>query len=215
MALVKYVGSKALKIDRRYGSKCMWRGHGDVQVVEDDDLAATMAGNHPDVWALIKPEDEAPKIPDTMLTGTMPAAIDETIIEELSGEKVSLRLASRGALARYADEELGLAVADGHSREQLLDAIVNHYDYRDKLMEEQRARLAEQQNKQVEPDPADGTETPSEREGAGEAAAEAETAAEGEAETTDKAAPETSDETQEITSQDTGGLEDILGIQDK
>lgn len=50
MALIKYVGKKARRVDTVAGTKVVWNGPGDVQEVPD--VAVSRLMMHPDVWAV-------------------------------------------------------------------------------------------------------------------------------------------------------------------
>ena len=122
--LVKYTGKKRVKIDNIYTNKC-WGGEGDVQPVDDEKMAVRMCRNHPDHFELVAPGEKPRAIPGGLVavsTGIM----QQTVVEEATGETVTLDNASRKALVKYVTDVLWMTVPEAHTKKDLLDMIVNH-----------------------------------------------------------------------------------------
>lgn len=122
--LVRYKGNRERQLDSLFDTGVVWHGDGDVQEVPDKAALAlvTYCANN---FERVEPESEAPKrvTPDPALT-----AVEAGRMLTIGGRQVPMHEASRAELVRYAGDEYGLAVSDGHSREQIIQAIVDFAD---------------------------------------------------------------------------------------
>ena len=109
--------------DRLFGTGVAWGGTGDVQIVDDDKKADRLL-SVPHLFEEVTPETEAvrPKGPVPARSEHM---LDALTVMEMDGIPVRAEDATRAALARHADKEMGLHVKDGHSKADILTAIAN------------------------------------------------------------------------------------------
>ena len=133
--LVKHIGSRAVQADTMYGSGRTWDGFGDVQEVENEQIARRMCECSPMVFELVDPLSKLPQPIPIGLDASQAENIDETTVALPDGRRVRLVDAPRKQLAAYARDEVGLNVLDGHTRADILTAVAN--------VEEARARTAQ------------------------------------------------------------------------
>ena len=122
---VKYVGRQPYKVDRMFNSGAVWQHPGDVVNVVPDSLAQKMIGFAPGEYGPVS-DDVAVREGTHETVGTVPAgdsAIDRIMIPQ-GGQEVSLRDAKYLTLKFYATKRLGINIATGTSRLQLIDIIV-------------------------------------------------------------------------------------------
>ena len=140
---VQYLGGRETQIDTLFGSGCVWQGHGDVQVVENDNLAKEMDRLTMGLTYKVVGEGTDRKIPDPKSPEDK-AAIDpetaRTIYEPSLDREVPIDEASRAALVLKA-EELGLRVEDHWTRDELLDHVLDYWQ----LVENPKLQSAETQ----------------------------------------------------------------------
>ena len=123
---VQYVGKRPLHVDRIHRTGAVWTGTGAVQTITPDALAEKMIKCHPDVYGHAS-DDAAVREGAHETAGTVSAgdsAIDTIMIPQ-SGGNVPLRDASFLALKSYATKVLGLNIANGTHRPELIDIIVD------------------------------------------------------------------------------------------
>ena len=122
---VQYVGKQPYKVDRMFSSGAVWRHPGDIVNIVPDSLAQKMIDYAPGSYGPVS-DDAAVREGTHETAGTVPAgdsAIDSIMIPQ-GGHEVSLRDAKFLALKAYATRRLGLNIAAGTSRPQLIDIIV-------------------------------------------------------------------------------------------
>lgn len=119
--LVRYNGVTDGYVESLFGTGIVWRGEGDVQEVKNERAARAMVTYCPGLYELVEPENGIP--------ARRPAGLEAEQVKQVQGKMIGdvpMLEASRRELVAYASDELGLAVADGHSREQILTAIANY-----------------------------------------------------------------------------------------
>ena len=122
---VQYVGKQPYKVDRMFNSGAVWQHPGDVVNVIPDSLAQKMMDFAPTEYGPVS-DDASVREGTHETVGTVPAgdsAIDTIMIPQ-GGHEVPLRDAKFFTLKAYATKYLGLNIASGTSRLQLLDIIV-------------------------------------------------------------------------------------------
>ena len=122
---VQYVGKKPYHVDRIHNTGGVWSEPGAVQTITPDALAEKMIRFHPDVYGPAS-DDAAVREGAHETAGVIPvgdSAID-TIMVPQGGRDVALRNAKFLALKAYATKVLGLNIAKGTSRPELIDIIV-------------------------------------------------------------------------------------------
>lgn len=142
---LKMIWTKNHFIDNLYGSGVTWNGQGDVQLVENETAADRLLALDPKMFEEVTAETkalEAMQAPFSMkgIDAVSPSVLDGVIVTEADGTELPALEASRDALARYASEELGLMVKDGHTKAYLLTAIGTAHTAIEKFKE--RARPA-------------------------------------------------------------------------
>ena len=122
---VQYVGKQPYKVDRMFNSGAVWQHPGDVVNIVPDSLAQKMIDYAPAVYGPAS-DDAAVREGTHETVGTVPAGASQmdSIMIPQGGHEVSLRDAKFLALKSYATKHLGLNIADGTSRPQLIDIIV-------------------------------------------------------------------------------------------
>lgn len=128
--LVKYLGSRSVKVDRLFKSRCVWQGNGDVQSVEDDELAEKMQRCAPDTYAIVSTRSMA-KMQSEEETSPIENSFEHLYVEDENGETVSLGDATRATVAKYAEEELGMKIAPGNTKKEILGFIANYDELSD------------------------------------------------------------------------------------
>ena len=125
MKLVKYVGTKEYKNDRFFGTRQTWNGNGDVQEV-DDGRAQRMCAMYPEIWVLVERDAKPPKVlPPAAIDNPQNGVLFKTKLTLPNGAQVPLIEAPRSALVGYARDEFGLAVTDGHTKDDILTFIAS------------------------------------------------------------------------------------------
>ena len=122
---VQYVGKQPYKVDRMFNSGAVWQHPGDVVNIIPDSLAQKMIDYAPGSYGPVS-DDVAVREGTHETVGTVPAgdsSIDSIMIPQ-GGHEVSLRDAKFFTLKAYATKHLGLNIAAGTSRPQLIDIIV-------------------------------------------------------------------------------------------
>jgi hypothetical protein len=129
MAMIEYVGKKAMRADTVAGTKIVWYGAGDVQEVPD--LAVPKLLKHPDVWVITKgkkqPEPQAVEAPqaDDSIPTAEEKPVTGHIIETPDGKQHVLDGMERDelrALAKTYNIPTGNSGAD-KIRERLTEAF--------------------------------------------------------------------------------------------
>ena len=126
---VQYVGKQPYKVDRMFNSGGVWRHQGDVVNIVPDSLGQKMIDYAPASYGPVS-DDAAVREGTHETVGTVPAgnsALDAIMIPQ-GGQKVPLRDAKFLALKAYATKRLGLNIATGTKRLQLIEIIVEQID---------------------------------------------------------------------------------------
>ena len=122
---VQYVGKQPYKVDRMFDSGGVWEHQGAVVNIVPDSLAQKMIDFAPGEYGPIS-DDASVREGTHETVGTVPAgdsAIDRIMIPQGGGE-VPLRDAKYFTLKAYATRRLGLNIAAGTGRLELIDIIV-------------------------------------------------------------------------------------------
>ena len=122
---VQYVGKQPYKVDRMFNSGGVWRHQGDVVTIVPDSLAQKMIDYAPASYGPVSDNAAVREGPHETV-GTVPtgdSAIDKIMIQQ-GGREIPLRDAKFFTLKAYATKQLGLNIAAGTSRVQLLEIIV-------------------------------------------------------------------------------------------
>ena len=122
---VQYVGKQPYKVDRMFNSGAVWQHPGDVVNIVPDSLAQKMMDFAPASYGPAS-DDAAVREGPHETVGTVPtgdSAIDKIMIPQ-GGHEVSLRDAKFFTLKHYAAKSLGLNIAGGTNRLQLINIIV-------------------------------------------------------------------------------------------
>ena len=122
---VQYVGKQPYKVDRMFSSGGVWEHQGAVVSIVPDSLAQKMIDFAPGEYGPVS-DDASVREGTHETVGTVPAgdsAIDRIMIPQ-AGREVPLRDAKFFTLKAYAAKYLGLNIAAGTSRLQLIDIIV-------------------------------------------------------------------------------------------
>ena len=124
MKRVKYLGKKKLHVDDLFRTNKAWHGHGDVQEIENDSHAKRMCDVCPEVYELVEPVEGAPRWMPLEVRDN-PSFVDTLMVREHDDAMVLAKDASRFALARHANENMGLMIQDGHTKTEILGFIAN------------------------------------------------------------------------------------------
>lgn len=134
MALVKYLGNKAKRID--YKTTTIWHGHGDVQEISAE-RAEELCKFVPGTFMIVDMDEPEPEENKKILAGdTTPLLADKIIVTETTGEEVPLSSASVKAVADHC-KSLGLNVLDRHTRAELIDMVIQLHRAQENLDEVQ------------------------------------------------------------------------------
>ena len=142
---IRYVGKKPFYLDGMFHTNVLWMGHGDVQEVEDDEIAAGMCKYAPLVYEEVPGEPEGGQLvmaetaaPGVVVPGVgtaadpladppalVPAAydvIEHETVQEFDGTVVKLKDASYRAVQRYLADVLHIKMSRP-TRTKMLEAI--------------------------------------------------------------------------------------------
>ena len=129
---VQYLGNRKIQVDQMFGSKAVFFGKGDVQIVQDDKIAEKMErGTMGTAYRIVSDEEAVAKEEGIIKPVIQDSLSDLTIPEPLNNdEMVPARNASRNALAVYADS-IGMMVTDSMTRVEILEHIKSVRDSMD------------------------------------------------------------------------------------
>ena len=122
---VQYLGTKSVHMDTLFGSNLCWNGHGDVQLVENDEVAAKMVASCPATYRNLTENEQKKEKRDAIvdarqeLTGS-----GVTVYEPGLDAEIPIEEASRVAIEQKA-KDMGIQIADVMSRDQILCAVVD------------------------------------------------------------------------------------------
>lgn len=127
MLRVQYLGNRESRNDSLFGTNAVWRGHRDVQPVEEDAKARRMCNLFPEMFRLVgdaeRDRSPAQVSRDRQIDAAQPAHCGIEAAEPLlDGKKVPIEEASWKALAAYA-ESIGLRVPGNIDRQELIADI--------------------------------------------------------------------------------------------
>jgi len=130
---VRYIGKRTMHADTLFKTGVCWQGEGDIQVIEDDDTAVEMARLCPltyQIAAEVPAKGADPSDDASAEAEKAPGPLDTIMIED--GEDkygdvitVPLRGASRYAIYKYAEEQMGMKLPRSYTRSEVLDAVVD------------------------------------------------------------------------------------------